>query len=96
MDIMMLALVAVAGYWLLDFGNRYVSNAQLVAKIMRELQETNKKIQQFEAEDARQHMAEQDRAAFEDAQFALDLSRVPGCVLTSTQAAALNKIGGTP
>ena len=38
-------------------------------------------------------IVEEDRAAAEDAAFATDLPKLDKCLLTASQAAALNKIG---
>lgn len=72
----------------------YGKAAREYAKIVREMQTKNRELQEFAARDARDAIAEEDRAMAEDAEFAKAVSTLEKCLLSQTQADALNKIGG--
>lgn len=88
----MIALAFVIGIFLL--GDKHGSNARQLAKYNAEIAKTNKRLQEFEAQEKRRQIAEEARREAEDAAFARELPRLDKCLLTPAQAAALNRIGG--
>jgi hypothetical protein len=89
-----LGVLAVFSLFVFSLGNKHGSNSRELARYRDEIQKTNAKLQKFESEDARDAIAAEDRAAAEDAEFARVVPTLGKCLLTPSQAAALNKIGG--
>lgn len=88
-----LGIAGLAVWFVFDLGNDYGSNARTVAKWTKDIQETNRRLQDYAAKDARDAIAEEDRAAEEDRLFTVTLPTLGQCVLSPEQAAAFNKIG---
>lgn len=94
-DVIGLLIIAALGAWGgWEACNRYGSSARQLAKYNAEIAATNKRLQEFESEEARLRIEAEDRAAEEDKAFANDLPNLDKCLLTPAQAAALNRIGG--
>jgi hypothetical protein len=87
------ALIFVYSMFCFSMGNKHGSNSRQIAKYNAEIAATNKRLQEFESDEKRRQIVEEDRAAAEDAAFATDLPKLDKCLLTASQAAALNKIG---
>jgi len=90
------AVVIVYSLFCFSMGNKHGSNARQLAKYNAEIAATNRRLQEFESEEARLRIEAEDRAEAEDAAFATELPRLGKCLLTPAQAAALNRIGGEP
>jgi hypothetical protein len=86
------ALVGAWGGW--ELCAKYGYAAREWARVAVEIQARNKKLQQFESEEKRRQIAEEDRAQAQDNVFVTELPRLDKCLLTPAQAAALNRIGG--
>jgi len=89
---LVIAALGALGGW--ELCSRYGYAARELAKYNAEIAATNRKLQDFESEEKRRQIAEEDRAAAEDATFVTELPRLEKCLLTPAQAAALNRIGG--
>lgn len=87
-------ILAVYSLFCFSMGNKHGSSARQLAKYNAEITAANKRLQEFESEEARLRIAAEDRAEAEDAAFATELPRLGKCLLTPAQAAALNRIGG--
>jgi hypothetical protein len=89
-----LGVIGLALWFVFELGNDYGSNARTLAKWSKEIQEANKRLQDYASKDARDAIEEEDRAEQEDQEFAVRLPTLGQCVLTKDQADALNRIGG--
>jgi hypothetical protein len=92
-NIIMAVVIGAAGYFLYRAGNDYGPNARELKRIAEATQRVNSQIQKQYSDDARSVREETERELLEDAQFAAELSRINGCIITVDQAAALNKVG---
>jgi uncharacterized membrane protein (DUF106 family) len=92
-NIIMAVIIGAAFYFTFQAGNDWGSNARELKRIAKATQETNRELQRNESEDARELRKETEREILEDAEFAAELSRINGCILTVEQANALNRVG---
>lgn len=87
-------ILIVYSLFCFSMGNKHGPNARQLAKYNSEIAATNKRLQEFESEEARLRIAAEDRAEAEDEAFTAELPRLEKCLLTPAQAAALNRVGG--
>jgi len=94
-DVIGLLIIAALGAWGgWELSARYGHAARQLVKWNTEIAATNKRLQQFEAEERRAQIAAEDKATAEDSAFAKELPSLGKCTLSQAQVTALNKIGG--